>query len=109
MILRGTSTRPYVFKHVDGGRVVNTDLALGMTQDMLLLSALIAAPILGIALVVGLLISIVQVVTQIQEMTLTFVPKIVAVVVILFVFGPWMLSNLTEYATNLYKSIPVYF
>lgn len=80
-----------------------------MTQDMLLLSALIAAPILGIALVVGLLISIVQVVTQIQEMSLTFVPKIVAVVVILFVFGPWMLSHLTEYASNLYKSIPVYF
>lgn len=76
---------------------------------MLLLSALIAAPILGIALVVGLLISIVQVVTQIQEMSLTFVPKIVAVVVILFVFGPWMLSHLTEYASNLYKSIPVYF
>lgn len=88
---------------------MNTDLALGMTQDMLLTSALVAAPILGIALFVGLLISIFQVVTQIQEMTLTFVPKIVAVVMILFVLGPWMLSHLTEFATSLYKSIPANF
>jgi flagellar biosynthetic protein FliQ len=88
---------------------VNTDLALGMTQDMLLTSALIAAPILGIALLVGLLISIIQVVTQIQEMTLTFVPKIVAIVVVLFVLGPWMLTQLTEYASGLYKSIPTHF
>ena len=76
---------------------------------MLLTSALIAAPILGVALLIGLLISIIQVVTQIQEMTLTFVPKIVAIVVVLFVLGPWMLSHLTEYATSLYKSIPAHF
>lgn len=76
---------------------------------MLLTSALIAAPILGIALLVGLLISIIQVVTQIQEMTLTFVPKIVAIVVVLFVLGPWMLTHLTEYASGLYKSIPAHF
>lgn len=85
---------------------MNTDLALGMTQDMLLMSALVAAPILGVALFVGLLISIFQVVTQIQEMTLTFVPKIAAVVFVLFVFGPWMLSHMTEFASNLYRSIP---
>ena len=84
-------------------------MALGMTQDMLMTSALIAAPILGTALLVGLLISIFQVVTQIQEMTLTFVPKILAVVVVLFVMGPWMLSHLTEFATTLYKSIPARF
>ena len=80
-----------------------------MTQDMLLTSALVAAPILGVALLVGLLISIIQVVTQIQEMTLTFVPKIVAIVVVLFVLGPWMLTHLTDYASGLYKSIPTRF
>lgn len=76
---------------------------------MLLTSALVAAPILGVALLVGLLISIIQVVTQIQEMTLTFVPKIVAIVVVLFVLGPWMLTHLTDYASGLYKSIPTRF
>lgn len=85
---------------------MNTDIALGLTQDVLWTAASIAAPILGIALVVGLFISIIQVVTQIQEMTLTFVPKILAVVVVIVVFGPWMLGTLTTYATNLYRSIP---
>lgn len=85
---------------------MNTDVALGLSQDVLWTSAIIAAPILGVALVVGLIISIIQVVTQIQEMTLTFVPKILAIVVVIFAFGPWMLSTLTTYAENLYKSIP---
>lgn len=85
---------------------MNTDVALGMTQDVLWTAAIIAAPILGVALIIGLLISIIQVVTQIQEMTLTFVPKILAVVAVIFLFGPWMLNTLTTYAINLYRSIP---
>lgn len=67
---------------------------------------IIAAPVLTVALVVGLLISIFQVMTQIQEMTLTFVPKIIAIVGVLFLFGHWMLSTLTGYASELIRSIP---
>lgn len=85
---------------------MDTDLAIFLTADMLWTAALIAGPILGVALLVGLLISVLQVVTQIQEMTLTFVPKIVAIVVVILVLGGWMLGTLVEFASNLYRSIP---
>ncbi len=85
---------------------MNTDLALAMSQEMLITAAMVAAPVLGVALVVGLAISIFQVVTQIQEMTLTFVPKIMAVVGVFFVCGPWMLQTLLTFATNLITNIP---
>lgn len=85
---------------------MSTDLAIYLTSDMLWTAALIAGPILGVALLVGLLVSILQVVTQIQEMTLTFVPKIIAVVAVVFVLGGWMLGTLVEFASNLYRTIP---
>lgn len=85
------------------------DLALQMMGDMLVAALLIGAPILGLSMLVGLLISIVQVVTQIQEMSLTFIPKIVAVVVTLFAFGPWMLRKLLTYSSTLIGNIPNYF
>lgn len=79
---------------------MNQDLALNLTNQMLLTAAKISAPILITCLVVGLLISIIQVATQIQEMTLTFVPKIVAAVIVIFILGGWMLTALVEYARN---------
>lgn len=85
---------------------MNADLAMEYTQHMLFTTVQVAAPVLGIALLVGLLISIFQVVTQIQEMTLTFVPKIAAVAALMLIAGPWMLNKLTEFATSLYLSIP---
>lgn len=85
------------------------DLALQLMGDMLLAALLIGAPILGFSMLVGLLISIVQVVTQIQEMSLTFVPKIVTVVVTISVFGPWMLRKLLAYSTTVIGNIPAYF
>lgn len=66
----------------------------------------LAAPILGITLVVGLAISLLQVVTQLQEMTLTFIPKLAAAAICLIVMGGWMLKVLVEYATELIKMIP---
>lgn len=77
----------------------NTVIALG--QDALLTVLLVAGPMIGIGLLVGLLISIFQATTQIQEQTLTFVPKIVAVLVAGVLFGPWMLRILTEFAEGL--------
>ena len=63
-----------------------------------------AAPMLGVALVVGLTISIFQTATSIQEQTLTFVPKIVAVFCALIIFGSWMLTTILQFMTNLFSS-----
>jgi flagellar biosynthetic protein FliQ len=73
---------------------------------MLKTAAMIAAPILVSSLVVGLLISIFQVVTQIQEMSLTFVPKLMAAVFVIIVFGNWMMSVWLTYTTELLRNIP---
>lgn len=66
---------------------------------------LVGGPILGVSLLVGLLVSIFQAMTQIQEQTLSFIPKIVAVVVVLLLLSPWMLSVLMVYTTNLFKQL----
>lgn len=77
---------------------MNQDIALQLASEMLLTAAKISAPFLLVCLVVGLLVSIIQVATQIQEMTLTFIPKIIAAVVTLLILGSWMMSGLAEYA-----------
>lgn len=82
------------------------DLVLGIASEALTTVLLISAPILGTALLVGLLISILQATTQLQEMTLVFVPKIVAVFVVLIIFGPWMLNILISFTESLFVSIP---
>ncbi len=69
---------------------------------------LISAPTLIAALVVGLVISIFQAATQIQEMTLTFVPKIIAVAVVILLFGPWMLRVMVSFTIQLISAIPGY-
>ena len=66
------------------------------------------APMLIISLVVGLIVSIFQTVTSIQEQTLTFVPKIIAVFVGLMIFGSWILTNLTEFVTTLWSNFSMY-
>jgi flagellar biosynthetic protein FliQ len=77
--------------------------------DMLWSALLISAPILGLTMLVGLLVSILQVVTQIQEMSLSFIPKIVTVVVVMVVFGPWMLKKLLQFSAGVIGNIPLYF
>ncbi len=76
------------------------DAALHLLTLTLITAAKIAAPLLIAILIVGLLISILQVATQIQEMTLTFIPKLAVTVVVLMVCGGWMLSMLREFATE---------
>ncbi|OHW62773.1 flagellar biosynthetic protein FliQ [Andreesenia angusta] len=78
---------------------------LFIAKDALMLILITSAPMLGIALVVGITISIFQSVTQIQEATLAFVPKIVAVFVTMLIFGPWMLKMITEFTQNLFQSM----
>jgi len=88
---------------------MGADAALQMLAELLWNGLLITAPLLAVTLVVGLLISILQVVTQVQEASLTFIPKIIAAVVVLVVCGPWMLKRLVGYATGLIASIPQHF
>ncbi|WP_338452061.1 flagellar biosynthesis protein FliQ [Niallia oryzisoli] len=66
---------------------------------------LISGPLLALALVVGLVVSIFQATTQIQEQTLAFIPKIVAVLLGIVFFGPWMLSHLISYSTNIFSNL----
>lgn len=76
--------------------------AVAIFQNALLMALMLAAPMLLFGLVTGLLVSVFQAVTQIQEMTLSFVPKILAVVAALFLFLPWMLNKLVQYTTELF-------
>lgn len=88
---------------------MSSDVVLQLASQLLWNALLIAAPVLGLTLLVGLLVSVLQVVTQVQDMSLSFVPKIVSAVVALTVFGPWMLRTLLSYASNLITNIPGYF
>lgn len=74
-------------------------------QGMLVASKL-AGPLLGVALVVGVGVSLFQTVTQIQEMTLSFVPKVIGLAAVLLVSGNWMLREITSFASQLWTSIP---
>ncbi len=85
------------------------DLALQLLSEVLWNALLISAPLMAVTLLVGLLVSVVQVVTQIQEASLTFIPKIVAAVVVLVVCGPWMLKRLVGFSVSLIANIPSYF
>ncbi|MFB3925563.1 MAG: flagellar biosynthesis protein FliQ [Syntrophales bacterium] len=87
---------------------MTTDLIMGIASETIKVTLLVSAPMLIIGLVVGLIISIFQAVTQIQEMTLVFVPKIVAVLVALIFALPWMLDILISYTHNLFSNIPMY-
>jgi len=85
---------------------MNAQTVLTMGQEALLMLLMVAAPVLGAALGVGLLVSLFQAVTQINEATLAFVPKLLAVVAVLAIAGPWMLTMLVEYIRRTIEAIP---
>lgn len=76
-------------------------LAVDLARQSLLMVLVVGGPMLGIGLVVGLVVSIVQTATSIQEQTLTFIPKILAMLVSVVVFGPWMLRELSAFTAKL--------
>ena len=84
------------------------DLVIQIGQNALWIMLLVSAPMLGLGLAVGLLVSVFQATTSIQEATLAFIPKIIAVFVAILIFGPWMLSILVEYFTNIFVNLPLY-
>lgn len=79
---------------------------LEIGQKALYLAIQVSAPVLGFGLVVGLLVSVFQAATQIHEMSLTYIPKIVAVVAAIALFGPWMLTQVVGFTIGLLQSIP---
>lgn len=83
---------------------MNIEVALEVVNKMLFTAVIVASPVLGVALVVGLLVSVIQVVTQVQEMTLTFVPKMIAIVAVLFLMGAWMLGIFTEFTREMFQT-----
>ena len=85
---------------------MNSDVALYWLQESTRVALLVAAPLLGVALAVGLLMSLFQAVTSIQEMTLSSIPKLLAVAVVLLLLGPWMLQLLTDFAVHVFTFIP---
>jgi flagellar biosynthetic protein FliQ len=85
---------------------MNQDTVVSLVVDMMSLGLKIAAPILLSTLIVGLLVSIFQAVTSIQDQTLSFIPKIAALVVVVLVAGPWMLGQIVAYTQSLYERIP---
>lgn len=81
-------------------------LLIQLGRDAIMMVLLIAAPMLGLGLIVGVIVSIFQATTQIQEATLAFIPKIIAVFAGIAIFGPWMLRVITHYTTQLFTQIP---
>ncbi len=85
---------------------MNTQAVLTIAQQALFVTVLVSAPLLLTALVVGLAVSIFQAATQINEMTLSFIPKLLAIFAALLFAGPWMLAQLVDYVQRLFTSIP---
>ena len=85
---------------------MNQDVAINLGMEAVSIALKIGLPVLGVGLIVGLVVSVFQAVTQIQEMTLAFIPKILATVAVIVVAGPWMLSQLLTYTQQLYAGIP---
>ena len=83
--------------------------AIELSKQALLVTLMVSAPLLAAGLIVGVLVSLLQAVTQIQEMTLTFIPKILAVSATLFLFLPWMLETLVRFTRLAFQSLPASF
>ena len=88
--------------------MITEEVVLDIVRDAIYLIITTAAPLLLVSLVVGLIVSIFQTVTSIQEQTLTFVPKIVAVFLTLMLLGGWMLNKMVDFMTKLWNNFSLY-
>jgi flagellar biosynthesis protein FliQ len=87
---------------------MTTDFVVGIMAETIKVTLLVSAPVLLVGLIVGIMISLFQAVTQIQEMTLTFIPKIVACFIALVAALPWMINILLTFTYSLFSNIPTY-
>jgi len=85
---------------------MTADNAINLASQALNIAVDVGGPLLLASLAIGLLVSVFQAVTQIQEQSLSLIPKLVGIAVVIVVLGPWMLDRLIAYTTNLYTSIP---
>jgi flagellar biosynthetic protein FliQ len=85
---------------------MNSEAVMSMTYQALKVALVMAGPLLLVTLVVGLVISIFQAATQINEMTLSFIPKLLAVGAALVLLGPWLISTMVDYIQTLFNTIP---
>jgi flagellar biosynthesis protein FliQ len=87
---------------------MSAEFVIGLASSALYTVLKASAPMLVLALVVGLLISVFQATTQIQEQTLAFVPKIVAVFIVVIIFGPWILNTVVDFTYRLFSNLHIY-
>lgn len=87
---------------------MNQEMVMDVGTEAIRVVLLISAPILLLGLIVGLIVSIIQATTQIQEQTLSFIPKLVAIALALLIFGPWMMSMMYDFTINIFENIPNY-
>ena len=88
---------------------MDTAMVVELGRESLLVAVMVASPLLGIALAVGLLIGIVQAATSINEMTLSFIPKLAALVIVLMLLGSWQISVMVDFTRRLFERIPTFF
>ena len=88
---------------------MDTAMVVNLGRESLLVAVMVASPLLGIALAVGLLIGIVQAATSINEMTLSFIPKLAALVIVLMILGSWQISVIVDFTRRLFERIPTFF
>ena len=86
---------------------MDPEMAMDLARHAMITALLIALPLLCVGLTIGIIISVLQAVTQIQEMTLTFVPKIIAMVIAGIFFMPWVIGKLTSFAAEMFSPMPI--
>jgi flagellar biosynthetic protein FliQ len=96
------------FRYLSGG-VMDVAQVIELGRESLWVAVLVAAPLLGVALAVGLLIGIFQAATSIQEMTLSFIPKLGVMVLALMAFGSWQISIMVDFIRRIFERIPMLF
>lgn len=87
---------------------MNEGIILDLFTETIVVILILSAPVLLISLIVGFIISVFQATTQIQEQTLSFVPKIIAIFLSLIIFGPWMITTMVEYTERIFLNINLY-
>ncbi len=87
---------------------MNQEMVIDLGVDAIRVALMVSAPVLLVSLLVGLIVSIIQATTQIQEATLSFIPKLVAIALALLIFGPWMMNMMYSFTVNLFENIPNY-
>ncbi|MHC4295012.1 MAG: flagellar biosynthesis protein FliQ [Planctomycetota bacterium] len=85
---------------------MDASAATDLTRQGIMLVVVLAAPVLGTGLVVALIVSVLQAVTQVHDQTLSFVPKIIAMLLALVVFGPWMIARVVEFGRDMFGALP---